>query len=1314
MKKIFPLLLFLFCFSLSAQESIRFGVFAYKGVEHTRQQYAPLVEALNEKLDGRVVLELLTQEEMNEKIALGALDIITTNPTHFLHIRQHYHLNGAVATLQAYSKGVSTDSLAGVIVVAKQSSIQKLQDLKGKKIAAASTTHMGGYRAQAYEIYLSGVHISKESKILLTDGSQYKSVEAVLEGKADAAFIRDGIYEEMLANGSITKDALRIVNEQKSAHPYVVSTRFYPEWPVLILSHVSRHTAKEFTAALLSLEPSEKLKESGIHGYCLPADYLKVEELSRALRLPPFDKAPQVTLLEVLHQYAIDLVIVALSLFAGLLYHLRERKRKNFIASLLSSIGDGVYGTDKNGNCIWINPKALSLLGYSEDEVLGKDQHLLFHHHKHDDGTYPVEECPIYKTQKDGNTRERKEWFIRKDGSFFPVDLTVASTQNGGAIVVFHDISEFVHQAEEIVHQKERLHSIIEGTGVGTWEWNVQTSEVLLNDKWANMLGYALEELAPISLETWMHLTHPEDLQKAQKKLKEHFESKSEFYECELRMRHKDGQWIWVLDKGMVSRWSKERQPLIVSGAHLDISQRKAAQEELERQGELLELFFRQSMDGFFFMMLDEPVEWNDSVDKEKALDYIFEHQHITKINRAMLEQYGAKEESEFLGFTPADFFAHNPQEGRKVWREFFDRGIWHINTNEQKFDGTPMVINGDYICLYDKEGRITGHFGVQREVTEEIKAKTALQEAKEEAERANGSKSAFLANMSHEIRTPMNAVLGFSEILLSTDVDARQKNYLQKIVESSKMLLDIINDILDFSKIEASKIEIEHKAFALSNTINKLKMMFKQTASEKGISLSYELSQNLPSIIVGDELRFTQVLINLVSNAIKFTKEGVVKVALDVIKKGDQEATLFVSVSDSGIGMSEEQLQKLFQPFSQADSSITRKYGGTGLGLSISAGLVRAMGSTLEAKSGEGVGSEFYFAIDVDVASWEREEFVQEETQEAVYVYPDLSDVKLLLVEDYEINQEVVTEILKRVKITPDIANNGKEAVEMFLAKPDEYDIILMDIQMPIMSGYEATKIIREHNQDIPIIALTAAAMVEDRAKAVEAGMNEHLSKPIESDAMLQCIAKYFNATLETVPQIQTCTSQTQQSVLDIEYAMHLIAQNHALYHKIISKFLDELRGEFATLPELLEQKESVAKSLVHSLKGVSGNVGAKELATLSADIDALLKAQKEITQEMTVQLRQAMQRARDAIENYLSTHAAQETQVHDEDLKTFFVTILKNLQEGTMVELQDQQLLFTMLKPKVSAHELEEWMRAMDNYDYDCAYNIMKEWKI
>jgi len=222
------LLFFLLVSFVSAAESIRFGVFAYKGVEQTRKQYAPLAEALTEKLGVPVVLELLTQAEMNAKMARGELDIITTNPTHFLHIRQHYHLDGAVATLEGYNKGVATDALAGVIVVKNKSTMTKLQDLKGKKIAAPSKTNMGGYRAQAYEIYLSGVDVAKESTIIEIGGSHQKSVEAVLSGEADAAFIRDGIYEEMLEGGFIQKDTLRILNNKKVNIPMLFQHALYP------------------------------------------------------------------------------------------------------------------------------------------------------------------------------------------------------------------------------------------------------------------------------------------------------------------------------------------------------------------------------------------------------------------------------------------------------------------------------------------------------------------------------------------------------------------------------------------------------------------------------------------------------------------------------------------------------------------------------------------------------------------------------------------------------------------------------------------------------------------------------------------------------------------------------------------------------------------------------------------------------------------------------------------------------------------------------------------------------------------------------
>jgi|GEM_PF-571923 len=1573
MKKILMFVMLFFFFTYGyANEKIRFGVFAYKGVENTRKQYQPLVDYLNEKLDNRVVLELLTIDEIDRKIKNRELDIITTNPAHFLQIRQSYQLSGAIATLEGFKNGISTNKLAGVIITKRDSGIITLKDLKNKIISTPSKKHMGAFRVQAYELYLNNIDISKIIKnIIETKGSHQETVHTVLEGKADVGFIRDGILEEMIASNEIKSDDFRIINEQtNSNHPYKISTRLYPEWPVFSLPHVNEEIVKSFIAALFSLQPTKSIEKEGIYGYTFPADYLEVEELSRALRIPPFDKAPKISYMDIISQYKKESFAIFILLVLGLLYYIVETKKKNFLSSLLSNMGDGVYGVDKDGNCTWINQKALDMLGYSEKEVLHKNQHLLFHHTKPTNENYDLHECPIYLTQQDKIPRECEEWFIKKDGSFFPVNFTAAPVSNGGGIVIFRDISEFIKKEKELkrsenlfrtlfeflpdpviitdpqtklpymfnkaaheqlgysaeefeklsikdyeaiedsheiqkhietifakgagsfetkhrtkdgiqldvaiavqiiylqekpyllsVHrditqmkkyqrdlrfQKQRLNAIIEGTNIGTWEWDIQVGSVIYNERWAEIIGYTLEELFPTSIDTWIENTHPDDLLESKKALERHFNGETNYYECEIRMRHKRGHWVWILDKGKVSEWSEDGKPLVISGTHQDITARKLAeealkmerdlfssgpvitieweisqnwpiryvsknitailgytpeemmdvsflytnllhpddldkclkevidniekhidtyeqsyrlrlkdgsyrwfydftrvvrdknanavsihgylfdqtqlkmaQEELKNSEKLLNLFFQQSMYGFFFMMLDEPIEWNDSVDKEKALDYVFEHQRVTKINDAMLSQYGAKRE-DFIGFTPTDFFEHNIEEGRGVWRGLFDRGSWHIDTNEQKSDGTDMVINGDYTCLYDNQNRITGHFGVQREVTGEIRDKKALKEAKEQAEKANIAKSEFLANMSHEIRTPMNAILGLSELMLDTNLDAMQEDYLYKINGSSKMLLGIINDILDYSKIEANKLELEHKEFDLGNVLSQLKVLFMQSATGKGLELLFKLKSSVPRMIVGDELRINQILVNLLSNALKFTAKGSITVSIELKKKEEFGAVMGFSVSDTGVGMKSEQIPNLFTPFSQADNSITRKYGGTGLGLSISTKLVEAMDGKLYAHSKLGVGSTFSFDIKVGILSWEQNDLKITDDQNRNILnkpqsYPDLSHINILLVEDNEINQEVALAILKRVNINAEVANNGKEAVTIFLSKPNHFNIILMDLQMPVMSGYEAATIIREHDKNIPIIALTAAAMVEDREKVLSVGMNDHLAKPIDSNEMLQTIAKWCDISIVSQSKEQNDT-QKDDTVLDIEHALNIVDSNKELLDKILSRFLVELESDFDNLPELLSQNDLSAKALIHALKGVSGNIGAKALASICTKINDGLKKGDKISIESISSLKGAIDELEIKIKSmHLENHTnLQKTELNDEELKNLFQETLKDVKIGTMIQMQKQQILFDALKDRVNSYELESWTNAMDEFDYDKAYDIMKEWKL
>jgi len=436
-----------------AKDEIRFGVFSYLGHDETREKYQPLVDYLNRTLYQKVILEVLTQEEMNAKIAKNELDIITTNPTHFLVIRQRYALSGAIATLVGFSKGIPTSRLGGVIIVSPNSPIRTLYDIEDKTIATPSTKNMGGFRAQAYELFRAGIDLSKtHTKIIETNGSHQKVVHDILAHKADVGFIRDGILEEMVEHGEINADELRIINEKHdTVHPYKVSTKLYPEWPIAALPNSDHNDVIDFLVALLALEPTdEAIKKAGIYGYTLPADYLEVEQLSRDLRLPPFDKAPAFTLSDIWNQHKNN-IIIALVVFALiLLYYMREQSRKKLFESLLSSMEEGVYGVDKKGNCIWINQKALTMLGYAQKEVLGKDQHLLFHHHKPSSEFYDVTECPIYLTLQDFETRYADEYFIRRDGTFFPVSLTVAPNDHHGAIVVFRDITEQVQKEQEL------------------------------------------------------------------------------------------------------------------------------------------------------------------------------------------------------------------------------------------------------------------------------------------------------------------------------------------------------------------------------------------------------------------------------------------------------------------------------------------------------------------------------------------------------------------------------------------------------------------------------------------------------------------------------------------------------------------------------------------------------------------------------------------------------------------------------------------------------------------------------------------------
>jgi len=575
---------------------------------------------------------------------------------------------------------------------------------------------------------------------------------------------------------------------------------------------------------------------------------------------------------------------------------------------------------------------------------------------------------------------------------------------------------------------------------------------------------------------------------------------------------------------------------------------------------------------------------------------------------------------TEIAGYLPEEAIGQNPRIlGAGLQSKEFYRELWQTVTsgNEWRGEFCNRRKNGEIHWehasispIRDDRGNITHYVAVKEDVTERKRVAEELQQAKDEAEAANGYKSEFLANMSHEIRTPLNAIVGFSQLALEREPDP--DGWAAKVHDAARTLIAIVNDILDFSKVEAGRLELEQAEFRLEQAIGSVLAVVEQRAAEKGLNLALELPPELAGRYLGDQLRLGQVLTNLLSNAVKFTGEGEVRLSISQLARGEGRALLRFSVTDTGIGLSAASLAKLFTPFTQGDGSTTRRFGGTGLGLSISKRLVELMGGEIRAESEPGVGSTFSFTASFKLP----DPAAAHDPSPAAGRLPqrDLTGVRVLLVEDHEVNRQLATILLSRAGARVETAANGREAVAAVTGGGTPFDLVLMDVQMPEMDGYQATAEIRRDPRfaGLPVIAMTAHAMASERSRLIESGMDDYVIKPIDAAAMFETIARHLpEKRLENAGKAQESTGAPDDEIpfvpgVERTGALYRLDGNRKLFRWLLYAFLETETDTADCLEAALAAGDlSAAERLAHTTKGSAGTIGAVEVMAVAAALE-------------------------------------------------------------------------------------------------------------
>ena len=873
------------------------------------------------------------------------------------------------------------------------------------------------------------------------------------------------------------------------------------------------------------------------------------------------------------------------------------------------------------------------------------------------------------------------------------------------------EVAHLFGTIQDITESKQLEHRLRESTAalqeaqaisqLGNWRQDLSSGLIGGSDEAKKILGLQLRENALTQAE-FLTIVHPDDRslvnQTWQSILNDQSDRDFEFRIVVAEIVH------WVRGRAKI-HYDGTGQASTIIGTIQDITERHEAEAQVGK----LTLAIEQSPHSIVITNTRGEIEY---------------------VNEAFIAHSGYSRE-EAIGQNPKILHSNlTPATTYKdLWATLGRGEIWRGEFTNRRKDGTVYEEFAIISPVRQANSEVTHYLAIKEDITEKKATRLELEQyrqqleslvaertaelhlAKDEAESANRAKSAFLANMSHEIRTPMNAIMGLTHIALQDSTSQAQRERLNKVADAAQHLLSIINDILDISKIEAGKLSLEETTFSIEQGLAKAVQLISDKAASKQLRLSQKIDPALPLALRGDPLRIQQVLVNFLSNAVKFTEQG--EIELSVALQEDEGETLLVryAVRDTGIGLSDEMKTRLFKAFEQADSSTTRRYGGTGLGLAISRRLAEAMQGEIGVDSTPNGGSTFWFTARLGLANAALGN-TQITTDQIIQFLPG---TQVLLVEDNAINEEVASAMLHEAGLSVDIARNGLEAVNK--AGAQHYALVLMDMQMPVMDGLEATRQIRQlpNWADIPILAMTANVFADDRKSCVDAGMNGHVAKPVNPNTLLTELAKWLptakapEANLAAkAPASDEEKRQALSSIPGLDAATGLLSVRGKInsYSRLLGKFISNHQADFSLIrQQIATQNHHDARRLAHSLKGASGALGAVTVQAQAAALEAAIQEKLPVG-ELTAlinQTEQSYQELSARIISYLGSPPASQALIPE---------LRRQLQAG---DIKVQKLLNQQTgEIRILLGEAyDPFERMISNFDFESALALLEQTK-